>query len=270
MSTFKWQLDRPLAVFDIEATGITPRADRIIDLVIIKLMPDGTRTTHRFLVHPEMPIPPESTEIHGIHDEDVADCPTFTQVAREVYDVLEGCDLAGFNSIRFDIPMLTEEFHRAGIEFGTENRRLIDAQRIFHQREPRNLTAALSFYCGEMHLGAHGAEADVLATIRVLEGQFEHYPDLPRDMSQLHEYCNQRDKNWVDATGRLRWANNEVVLNFGKRKGTSLRYIIENETSFVKWILRSDFPRDVKEIINNAFDGSWPTPPQKDNGNSGS
>ncbi len=262
MNDFKWQLERPLAVLDIEATGITPRADRIIELVIVKLIPDGTRTTHRYLVHPEMPIPPESTEIHGFRDEDVADCPTFSQVAQEVYDVLEGCDLAGFNAIRFDIPMLIEEFHRSGITFDIEQRRLIDAQRIFHKREPRDLTAALSFYCGEMHLGAHGAEADVLATIRVLEGQFERYPDLPHDLSELHEYCNPRDKNWVDATGRLKWANGEVVLNFGKRKGTSLRYTIENETSFVKWILRSDFPRDVKETIENAMGGRWPTPPE--------
>lgn len=266
MSDFKWQLDRPLAVFDIESTGTTPRADRIIDLVIVKLMPDGTRKTYRYLVHPDMPIPPETTEIHGIRDEDVAGCPKFSQVAQEVYDVLEGCDLAGFNSIRFDIPMLIEEFHRADITFDIEQRRLIDAQRVYHQREPRSLTAALAFYCDEMHLGAHGAEADVLATIRVLEGQFERYTDLPRDMAELHEYCNPRDKNWVDASGRLKWANGEVVLNFGKRKGTSLRYMMANEPSFVKWILRSDFPRDVKQIIEDAREGTWPTPPKADAG----
>ncbi len=255
---FKWQLDRPLAVFDIESTGIAPRADRIVELAVIKLMPNNTRQTRTWRINPGMPIPPEATAIHGITDEDVADCPAFDKVAQEILDTLEGCDLGGYNHMRFDIPMLIEEFDRVGIRFETAGRRIVDAQRIFHRREPRDLTAALSFYCGEMHLDAHGAEADVAATIRVLEGQFERYKDLPRDIDELHEYCDPRDPSWLDSAGRLRWADGEVVFNFSKNKGRTLKDVIENDTGFIKWMLRADFPRDTKEILQDAMDGKWP------------
>jgi DNA polymerase-3 subunit epsilon len=159
------------------------------------------------------------------------------------------------------MPMLAEEFVRAGVPFDVENRRVIDAQRIFHRREPRDLTAGLHFYCGEMHLDAHGAEADALATVRVLEGQFERYPDLPREMDALHDYCNPRDPNWVDRLGRLKWSKGRVVLNFGKRKGTPLQDLVEKDPGFIKWMLRSDFPRDTLKIVEDAIEGRWPEPP---------
>ena len=259
---FSWKLDRPLAAFDIEATGISPRADRIVELAIVRIMPDGTRDTHTYRVNPEMPIPAEASAIHGITDEDVADCPVFPTIAQEIFDLLDGADLGGFNILRYDIPMLGEEFLRAGIEFDTEERRIIDAQRIFHKRHPRDLTAAVAFYCNEMLLDAHGAEADTLATIRVLEAQFEKYSDLPRDLDELDAYCNPRDPTWVDRIGRLKWVRGEVTLNFGKKKGTSLRRIIEEDRGFIKWMLRSDFPRDTKTILENAVKGSWPRPPK--------
>ncbi|MFC1496943.1 exonuclease domain-containing protein [Verrucomicrobiota bacterium] len=260
---FKWKLDKPLAVFDIEATGVTPRADRIVELAIVKLMPNGKRSTHCFRVNPEMPIPAEAMQIHGITDADVASCPTFSEKAKEIFQLLEECDLAGYNILRFDIPMLTEEFLRADIKFDITNRRLIDAQRVFHKREPRDLSAALSFYCNEMHIDAHGAESDVLATIRVMEGQFEKYSDLPQDISELAEYCNPKKPDWVDRTGKLKWKNNEIVLNFSKKKGTPLKELIQNDSSFIKWILKSNFPRDMHEIIQNAMNGKWPEPPGK-------
>lgn len=259
---FPWKLDRPLATFDIESTGTSPRADRIVDLAIVRVHPDGTRDTHTFMINPGMPIPPDSTAIHGITDEDVADCPAFGDVAKQIHELLEGCDLAGYNLLRFDIPMFVEEFLRAGIEFDVSARRVIDAQRIFHRREPRDLSAALAFYCGEMHLDAHGALADAKATIRVLEGQFKHYSDLPGNMDELHDYCDPRDPSWVDRAGRLKWAGEEVVLNFGRQKGVPLRKLIDEEPSFIKWMLRSDFPRDTKNIVEQAAAGVWPEPPQ--------
>jgi DNA polymerase-3 subunit epsilon len=257
----KLKLNRPLSVFDIESTGANPRSDRIIDLAIVKVMPDGKRTTHTFRVNPGQPIPKEVTAIHGISDADVANCPPFIKIAQQVADILEGCDLCGYNLGRFDIPMLAEEFLRARIKCNLDNRRVIDPQRVYHKREPRDLTAALAFYCGEMHIGAHGAEADALATIRVLEGQYEKYHDLPADIDELHNYCNQRDPSWVDQMGRLRWANGEIVLNFGRKKDTPLKTIIETDPSFIKWILKGDFPRDMQEIISKAAEGEWPKPP---------
>jgi len=257
------QLKRPLAFFDIEATGISPRGDRMVELAIIKLIPDGSRVSHRWRMNPEMPIPAEATRIHGITDEDVANEPTFSQIAGKVFEILEGCDLGGYNVARFDIPMLTEEFQRAGIKFNIENRKIIDAQRIYHRREPRDLGAAVQFFCGRPHTGAHGAEADTQATIDVLEAQLDRYPDLPRTPDELDEYCNPSDPTWVDKIGRLKWMNGEVVLNFSRKKGISLRDLIEQDPGFIKWILRSDFPADVKEIVENASEGKWPSPPEQ-------
>jgi len=252
------ELDRPIAFFDIEATGISPRADRIVELCVIKITPNKQQSTHIFRINPQRPIPSEAEAIHGISDADVAGCPTFPELARDISDLLEGCDLGGYNIGRFDIPMLTEEFTRAGIVFDVESRRVLDVQRIYHRREPRDLSAALNFYCNEMHLGAHGAEADVLATIRVFEGQLERYPDLPKEMDALDDYCNPRDPTWVDRTGKLRWINGEVALNFGKKKGITLQELVATDQGFIKWMLRSDFPADTREIVTNALEGNYP------------
>ena len=256
-------LKRPLAFFDIEATGISPRADRIVEICIIKLMPDNSRTTHTYRVNPQMPIPEEVVAIHGITDADVADCPVFQEIANELAELLENCDLGGYNITRFDIPMLTEEFIRAGKPIDLDKRSIVDVQRIFHRKEPRDLTAALSFYAGEEHTNAHGAEPDVIATIRVMEGQFEKYNDLPESVEDLHEYCNPRNPFWADRTGKLKWSNGEIVLNFGQRKGTSLKSLIQNDNNYIKWMLRSDFPIDVRELINNAKNGIWPEQPKR-------
>jgi DNA polymerase-3 subunit epsilon len=256
-------LTKPIAVFDIEATGINPRTDRIVELAVVKVQPDGTRSTRTSRVNPGIPIPAGATKIHGISDEDVAECPTFSDIAAETDDLLQNCDLCGYNITRFDIPMLTEEFIRAGVKFSMEGRRILDVQRIYHRREPRDLAAALSFYCGEMHLDAHGAEPDALATLRVLEGQLQKYPDLPRDLDALDDYCNPRDPDWVDRIGRLKWVDRNIVLNFGKKKGQLLRTIIQDDPGFINWMLKSDFPRDTQDIIRNALENKWPTRPEK-------
>lgn len=259
------KLKRPLAVFDIESTGTNPRQDRIVELAIIKILPNGARENHVFRVNPEINIPAEVTAIHGITDDDVADKPPFRKLAPMIMAILEGCDLAGFGVIRFDIPMLIEEFARAGLRFDDAELNIIDAQRIFHKKEPRDLSAALSFFCGKQHSGAHGAEADALATVSVLDAQLTRYPDLPKTVEELDEYCKpKRDPDWADRTGKLKWTNDEIVINFGvQKKGRSLRDLAQNDPKYLKWLLNSDFPGDTKEIVQNALENKFPPPPQK-------
>ncbi|MBN1676788.1 MAG: 3'-5' exonuclease [Kiritimatiellae bacterium] len=255
------QLDRPLAVFDIEATGTNPRADRIVELAIGKLPPDGALEWHVFRVNPEIPIPAGATAIHGIHDADVAQCPTFREIAGRVLEILDGCDLGGYNLLRYDIPMLVEEFLRAGLTCDLTQRRVFDAQRVFHKREPRDLTAAVAFYCNGTHENAHGAQADVLATINVMAGQLRKYPDLPANMNGLHEYCAVRKEDWADMAGKLKWVDGQIVLNFGKKQGTPLRRMVEQDPKYLKWLLKSDFASDTKQIVQNALEGKYPDPP---------
>ncbi len=259
---FPFKLERPLAVLDIEATGISPRADRIVELAVIRLDPDGTETSRTWLLNPTVPIPVETTAIHGITDEVVKECPTFAQAAREVLAFLGRSDLAGFNLARYDIPMLCEEFARAGVAFDPDDRRVLDAQRIFHQKEPRDLSAALAFYCQRDHVDAHGAEADARATLEVLIGQFRKYPDLPRDLETLDRQFNARDPFSADRAGRLRWVEGELVVNFGRKRGQKLRDLAQSEPSFLKWMVRSDFPMDTRQIVEGVLNGVYPQPPQ--------
>jgi len=259
---FPLKLDRPLIVFDIEATGISPRSDRIIELAAIRIEPDGSQHKGYWLLNPEMPIPVESIAIHGITDAIVSNCPTFKDRSLEILTYFGEADLSGFNAGRFDIPMLSEEFKRAGIIFDPERRRLLDAQRIFHSREPRNLSAALEFYCEKEHADAHGAEADVQATLDVLIGQFEKYPDLPRDMDSLDKLLNPLDPFNTDRSGRLRWVDGEVTINFGKKKGELLKTLVEKDSGFIKWIIKNDFPQDTRKICEDALKGIYPDPPQ--------
>ncbi|MCL1920647.1 MAG: 3'-5' exonuclease [Kiritimatiellaeota bacterium] len=260
---FPFKLDRPLIVFDIEATGISARADRIIELAAIRLEPNGEETLGYWLLNPGIPIPEESIAIHGITDEAVRDCPRFKEKALEILIYFGEADLAGFNAGRFDIPMLVEEFNRVGIFFDADRRRLLDAQRIFHSREPRDLTAALKFYCGDEHTDAHGAEADARATLNVIIGQFKRYPDLPLDMDALDRAFNPLDPLNADRAGRLRWVDGEVTVNFGKKKGAKLRELAVKDPGFLKWIAKNDFPPDTRLICENALLGIFPEPPRK-------
>lgn len=255
-------LERPLAMLDIESTGTNPRADRIIDLAVIKLLPGGTREVRIWALDPETPIPRESTAIHGISDADVVGRPSFQDEAEAIAAFLADCDLGGYNAIRFDIPLLAAEFQRAGVAFSIDDRRLVDAQRIFHRKEPRDLTAALQFYCGEAHPGSHNALEDVEATVRVLEGQLQRYGDLPATIAELHEFCNQRNPDWVDREGRLRWVHGEVAINFGRYAGRSLKSLLPNQSGFLHWILQNEFPDDTKLIIRHAMEGIYPDPPE--------
>jgi DNA polymerase-3 subunit epsilon len=257
----KLKLDRPLVIFDIESTGTNYRTDRIVEIAFIILRPDGSETTERFLVNPEMPIPAEVTKIHGISDADVRDAPTFKALAPKLYALLQDCDLGGYNLIRFDIPMLIEEFLRASINFSLEGRRVVDAQRIFHKNEPRDLTAALAFYCGgTVHVDAHGAVADARATLQVLEGELDRYPDLPRTMVELDAYCSLRETSWVDREGKFKLENGEVIINFGKKKGESLKNLVRTDPGFLRWILKSDFSSDTKDVVRKALESPRGSP----------
>lgn len=258
------KLTKPLVVFDIESTGTSPRKDRIIELAAVKLHPDGREETKTWLLNPTVPIPPETTAIHGITDEIVKDCPTFKDRAREIFAFFEGCDLSGFNADRFDIPCLEEEFARAGLNFAPTARKHVDVQRIYHRMEPRDLTAAVRFYLGRDHAGAHGAEADAKATLEVLKAQMEKYPSLPQTVDEMDEYLVPHDPLNADRYGMLRWKDGDLTVNFGKKKGESLRKLLLDEPNYLKWIVKGDFDTEVKMIVKDLLDNGRlpPVPPE--------
>ena len=257
------KLIRPLVVFDIESTGVSPRKDRIIELAAIKLMPDGEEISKCWLMNPGVPIPPETTAIHGISDEIVKDCPTFADKAEEIFEFFRGCDLSGFNADRFDIPCLEEEFARVGMAFAPSARKHVDVQRIYHKKEPRDLSAAVRFYLGRNHDGAHGAEADTRATLEVLKAQMAKYSDLPSTVDEMDEYLVPHDPMNADRAGTLRWKDGELTINFGKKKGESLKKLLLNEPNYLKWILKGDFDTEVRMIIKDLLDnGRLPPAPQ--------
>jgi DNA polymerase-3 subunit epsilon len=254
-------LERTLAVFDIESTGTNWERDRIIDLAVIRLEPDGTSSTIEFRFHPEMPIPPASTAVHGIRDEDVRDAPRFRDRLVEVAAAFENCDLAGFNIWRFDVPMLQQEFKRAGGVFEMRGRKMVDAQRIYHQKERRDLTAAVLYYCGESHDGAHGARADAAATLRVIERQLDRYADLPHEVVGLDRFCFPPVADGVDREGKVRWdAEGEMVLGFGKHQGKKLRVMQTDRDNrkYLEWMLRQNFGQQVDGIVKLALDVKLP------------
>ena len=255
------ELDRPLVIFDIESTGISPRKDRIIELAAIKVGVDGEEARRCWLLNPTVHIPEETTAIHGIADEDVKNCPTFEERAREIFEFFEGCDLSGFNSDRFDIPCLEEEFARCGMNFASSRRRHVDVQRIYHRKEPRDLTAAVRFYCDRAHEGAHGAEADASATLEVLKAQLVKYSDLPREVAELDELLLPHDPLNADRNGLFRWKNGEWTVNFGKKRGESLKRIMIDEPNFLKWMTKGDFDAEARMIAADALEGRLPPAP---------
>ena len=248
-------LSRPLAFFDLETTGTRIGKDRIVQLGIVRLQPDGTRENYQTLVNPEMPIPPEATAVHGITDAMVADAPTLEVVARDVLDELAGCDLSGFNVMRFDIPFLTEELHRVGYEWNTASLRVVDVQRIFHKMEPRDLSAALRFYCGKEHAGAHDALADVEATADVLLAQLERYPDaLQGDVGFLGEFSGDRQRS-PDAAGKLKFdEKGAICLSFGKYAGWPLETIGRNDPGYLQWLMtKAELPGSTLSIMRDVL-----------------
>ena len=256
------KLDRPLVVFDIESTGVNARQDRIIELAAIRIDPDGTETEHTWLLNPGVPIPPETTQIHGISNEMVKDCPSFEDRAAEIEAFFAGADLSGFNSDRFDVPCLEAEFERVGRNFGASSRRHVDVQRIYHKMEPRDLSAAVRFYCGHDHVGAHGAAADARATLEVLKAQLVKYPELPKTPDEMDAYLVPHDPLNADRTGLLRWVNGELCINFGKKKGEKLRDLFLHEPNFLRWFVKGSFETDARMIVRDLLEkGVLPQPP---------
>lgn len=244
------KITRPVAFFDLETTGVNVGADRILEISIIKLMPDGSRQIKTKRINPEMAIPPGSSAIHHIFDEDVKDEPVFKSVAHELHNFLENCDLAGYNSNRFDVPLLVDEFLRAGIQFEMKGRRLIDVQNIFHKKEERTLAAAYRFYCKKEIVNAHSAEADALATFEILEAQLDRYADLKNDVDFLQEFSTMGTN--VDLAGRIIMNDKkEEVFNFGKHKGKRVSEVFKMEPSYYDWMMKGEFPLQTKQVITS-------------------
>jgi DNA polymerase III subunit epsilon len=258
------KLKRPIAFFDIESTGTNVVKDRIVELCIFKVFPDGKTETRLRRINPGMPIPPEVTAIHGISDADVANEPQFRQIAKSLYEYLKDCDLAGYNSNKFDVPMLIEEFLRCDLEFDIKNRNLVDVQNIFHKMEPRTLKAAYKFYCGKELVDAHSAEADTMATFEILLSQIERYKDekytdndgntsIPviNDIEALYKFSyNHRN---ADLVGHIVYnADGKECFNFGKHKGKTIDEVFAKEPQYYDWMMNADFPLSTKNVIRDV------------------
>ena len=243
-------LKKPLIFFDLETTGVNITHDRIVEISIIKVMPNGEERERTLRLNPEMHIPEESTAVHHITDEDVRDKPTFKSIAKDLEKTFEGCDIAGFNSNKFDIPLLVEEFYRAGIKFDVSKKRFVDVQTIFHKMEQRTLVAAYKFYCHKNLEEAHSANADTRATLEVLKAQLDTYPSLENDIDFLSKFSSH-NRN-VDLAGRLVYNDNDVpVFNFGKYKGQPVTEVFKKDSGDFGWILQGDFPQDTKNVLTN-------------------
>lgn len=238
----------PIIFFDLETTGTNINKDRIVEICYIKIYPNNNEESKTLRINPEMHIPKESTEIHGIHDEDVVSCPTFKEVATNIAKDFEGCDIAGFNSNRFDIPVLAEEFLRAGVDLDLNRHKFIDVQIIYHKKEQRTLSAAYKFYCKKNLEDAHSAEGDTRATYEVLKAQLDVYSDLQNDISFLSDYSSFN--NNVDFAGRMIYnEKNEEIFNFGKYKGKTVTDVLKNDPGYYSWIQNSDFTLNTKAMM---------------------
>lgn len=261
----KLNLKRPLAFFDLETTGVNVASDRIVEISILKALPDGSEDIKTLRINPMMPIPLESSLVHGIYDEDIKHEPTFKQVGEELARFLDDCDLAGYNSNRFDIPVLMEEFLRNGIDFDIDNRHFVDVQNIFHQMEQRTLKAAYQFYCGKNIENAHSAEADIKATYEVLKSQIEKYENkewedkkgqiskpVQNNIEALHKFTNLNKP--VDFAARMVYNEEGVeVINFGKHKGRAVEDVFQSEPSYYNWMLNGDFPLYTKKCLEKIW-----------------
>jgi len=242
------KLSKPICFFDLETTGINISTDRIVEIAILKVFPDGKEVSKSWLVNPEMPIPAEVTKIHGISDADVADKPTFKELAKEIHSIIKDSDLGGFNSNRFDIPLLAEELLRSDVDFEMCNCQAVDVQTIFHKMEQRTLEAAYKFYCDKDLNNAHSAEADTMATYEVLKAQVERYEELENDIKFLSEFSAR--KKFADFAGFIIFnKKGEECFSFGKHKGKTVQEVLEAEPGYFGWLLNADFPLYTKKVL---------------------
>jgi DNA polymerase-3 subunit epsilon len=243
------KLERPIVIFDLETTGLNIVADRIIEISAIKVHLDGKEEIKTRRINPEIPIPPEATAIHKISDEDVKDCPVFRAISKSLAEFIKGCDMAGYNLLKFDIPLLAEEFLRAGVNVDFRKIKIIDVQNIFHKMEQRTLIAAYKFYCNKSLDQAHSAEADTVATYEILQSQLDRYPELQNDMKFLSEFSIGTVQRFDYANRIVADSNNEPVFNFGKYKGRRVREIFTIEPSYYQWIINGEFTLDTKAVF---------------------
>lgn len=245
------QLTKPLAFIDLETTGINLGTDRIVEIAIVKILPDGNKSIKRKLINPEIPIPKAVSDIHGITNEMVKDAPTFRQAAHELKQVLDGCDFAGYNSNRFDVPLLIEEFLRAEVDFDMKGRRMLDVQNIFYKMEQRTLSAAYKFYCKKTLDGAHSAEVDAKATCEILDAQLEHYPELGNTVESVLKFVGE--DVIVDFARRFVMEKGVEVFNFGKFKGRAVVEVLQSEPQYYDWMMRGDFPLNTKNKLREIY-----------------
>ncbi|MBD3867330.1 MAG: 3'-5' exonuclease [Acidobacteria bacterium] len=256
------KLTRPLAFFDLETTGIDAGSDRIVEICILKVFPDGRRESLVERLNPERPIPAEASAVHGIYDHDVRDCPGFRERAATYLGMLEGADLSGYNVQRFDIPLIRREFRDIGTDLPMDGVRVVDAMTIYHRKERRDLSAAVRFFLGKELEGAHSAEEDVAATAEVLDAQLARYDDLPDTVEDLAAWCNPVREDAVDRSGKFVWKKKEIVFTFGKYRDQTLASVRDSNRGYLEWVLRSDFPDDSKVVVQAALDGRLPDPPK--------
>lgn len=244
----KLNLKNPIVFFDLETTGINVSTDRIVEITYLKVEPNGNKSSKTIRINPQIPIPPQASAVHGIYDTDVADCPSFRQVANSIAQEIEGCDLAGYNSVNFDIPLLVEEFLRADVDIDLKKRKFVDVMVIFYKQEPRTLSAAYRFYCDKMLDNAHSSKADTMATFEILEAQLAKYPDLENSIEFLSEFSSH-NKN-VDYAGRIIYdSQKRETFNFGKYKGMVVSEVFRRDPSYYSWMMNGDFPLYTKKII---------------------
>src|SRR3989344_8210778 len=252
------KLTRPITFMDIETTGLNFREDRIVDICITKVFPDGKEETLNTIINPTIPISAESTQIHGITDADVQGKPTFSEFAQKILAFISNCDWGGFNIIGFDLKFLEEEFKRTEIAYSNEGRKVIDVMKIYHKLDPRDLNSAHLKYCGSLLESSHGSHRDVKATIDVLDSQLERHSDLPTTVSALHELCNPKNPSWIDNDGKLSWLNGNAAINFGKHTGKTLEEMYKTNPDYLQWMINADFSPKVKNILKEVLTGKVP------------
>jgi len=251
-------VDRPLVVFDLETTGADRLTDRIVEIAALRFGPAGAVATFESRVNPGVKIPRESTRIHGIGDADVAGAPAFSEIAGRILEFFGDADLAGYNVRAFDVPVLLREFELANAAFPIENRRIVDMQTIYFRKEPRDLTAAVRFFAGREHSGAHSALADAIASAEVLAGQFRRYADLPRDVAALHELSRPPEGRFADPDKRFLWRDGEIVFAFSEHRGKTLEEVAEKHPAFLDWMISKSFSEEAKQIVRDARRGIFP------------
>ena len=246
------KLDRPVVFLDLETTGINPREDRIVEISLIRYDTNYEYEERTVRVNPRTSIPAGASAVHGITNEDVKDAPTFRQIAKSFLEFLGDSDIVGYNAIRFDIPLLKEEFKRCGLDFETDTRRIVDPMVIFYKKEPRDLSAAYQKYCGEILQGAHGALVDTLAVKDIMLGQIGYYGDIGTTLEELHNYCHARNSDWIDEGGKILQSDYGPMFGFGKYHGHLISEVVENDPDYIYWALHADFDPTVKEYLNAA------------------